>query len=215
MGDNKIKDAGAIGTIKTKIKTIDLTNNPLEGDLDFIFQFNSSLEILRLNNVQGFDVKKHMRQPYFVYEFNNVSDVFTWMKKDHSPLAIVLDEYGVMSGIVTLEDIIEEIVGEIDDEYDVVEVLIKKQDENTYLVDGSVDIDQVNDELNVDIESDEFESIGGLVLGLCGSARPRLHQEVTYENVTMTIEKITKNRIATLKIVVHEKEDEESEEKHD
>ena len=115
-----------------------------------------------------FDVKEFMRDTFVVYEFNHVSDVFEAMRKEHVSLAIVLDEYGVMSGIVTLEDIVEEIVGEIDDEYDELEdSSIIELENGQYLIDGSLNIDEVNETCGTTFSSEDFESIGGLVLGQC------------------------------------------------
>ena len=95
---------------------------------------------------EHFQVKDYMRDAYFVYEFNHISDVFASMRKEHVSLSVVLDEYGVMAGIVTLEDIVEEIVGEIDDEYDDNSEEVKKISKNVYLVDGSLNIDEVRSE---------------------------------------------------------------------
>ena len=106
-----------------------------------------------------------MRETFVVYEFNQVNDVFASMRKEHATLAIVLDEYGVLSGIVSFEDIVEEIVGEIDDEYDDASDDIVKINDHEYLVDGSLNLNEVNDEIDTHFESDDFESIGCFVLG--------------------------------------------------
>lgn len=152
-----------------------------------------------------FDVKDYAREPFVVYEFNHISDVFERMRSNKkSSLAIVLDEYGVMSGIVTIEDMIEEIVGEIDDEYDEEEDNIKMIGENTFLIDGSVSYNEINDALGTHFASDDFESIGGLVLGELGE--PELHRELKIGRATLSIEKIHKNRIEQLKMVLEEPE---------
>jgi putative hemolysin len=163
-----------------------------------------------------FDVKEFMRETFYVYEFNHVSDVFESMRKEHISLAIVLDEYGVMSGIVTLEDIVEEIVGEIDDEYDEVETSIIDLGNHQYLIDGSLNIDEVNEECHTSFESEDFESIGGLVLGECNGT-PELNQVLKIDNALLTIKQIDKNRIVQLQLELLNSEDEESdsEEKHD
>jgi len=161
-----------------------------------------------------FDIKNYMHEAFVVYEFNNVSDVFESMRKEHVSLAIVLDEYGVMSGIVTLEDIVEEIVGEIDDEYDEVDESIQKLSECLYLMDGSVDIDDVNEVCQTHFDSDDFESIGGLVLGECNGS-PELNQVIKMNNVLFTIKEIDKNRIVQLQLELMPEEQEEDEEKHD
>lgn len=152
---------------------------------------------------EQFDIKNYMREPYFVYEFNQISDVFESMRKDHVTLAVVLDEYGVMSGIVSLEDIVEEIVGEIDDEYDQEDDDVVALADNQFLLDGSLDIDEVNEECGTSFESEEFESIGGLVLGAVGGV-PKINQKVVIDNGLFVIEKIEKNRIETLRLTVME-----------
>ena len=163
---------------------------------------------------EHFDVKKYMRETFVVYEFNQVNDVFASMRKEHATLAIVLDEYGVMSGIVTFEDIVEEIVGEIDDEYDDTSDDIVKINDHEYLVDGSLNLNEVNDEIDTHFESEDFESIGGLVLGEF-SGVPKIKDKIEFPGVTIIIEKMHKNRIGLLRLIIHEmKEEEEGEEKH-
>ena len=163
---------------------------------------------------EHFDVKKYMRETFVVYEFNQVNDVFASMRKEHATLAIVLDEYGVMSGIVTFEDIVEEIVGEIDDEYDDTSDDIVKINDHEYLVDGSLNLNEVNDEIDTHFESEDFESIGGLVLGEF-SGVPKIKDKIEFPGVTIIIEKMHKNRIELLRLIIHEmKEEEEGEEKH-
>ena len=138
------------------------------------------------------------------------------MRKDHASIAVVLDEYGVMSGLVALEDIVEEIVGEIDDEYDDdVETSIIDLGDDKYLVDGSVNIDEVNETCETSFESEEFESIGGLVLGECNGV-PEENQVLKIENTLLTIKEIDRNRIVSLEIqILDEEDDEDDEEKHD
>ena len=159
-----------------------------------------------------FNVTDYMRDAYIVYEFNHVSDVFASMRNARVSMAVVLDEYGVMSGLVTFEDIIEEIVGNIDDEYDKEEEeLIKQIVERTYLVDGTMSFNEINDEIGTHFESEEFESIGGMVLGACNGV-PALHHKLILDEVEIEVEKIHKNRIALLKLTMPKERIEEDEE---
>lgn len=159
-----------------------------------------------------FNVTDYMRDAYIVYEFNHVSDVFASMRNARVSMAVVLDEYGVMSGLVTFEDIIEEIVGNIDDEYDKEEEeLIKQIGERTYLVDGTMSFNEINDEIGTHFESEEFESIGGMVLGACNGV-PALHHKLILDEVEIEVEKIHKNRIALLKLTMPKERIEEDEE---
>lgn len=153
-----------------------------------------------------FNVNDFTRECFYVYEFNRVSDVFETMRKDHISFAVVLDEYGVMSGIVTLEDIVEEIVGEIDDEYDEEENSIIDLGHREFLIDGSLNIDEVNEECQTHFESEDFESIGGLVLGQCHGS-PEIHKTLKIDGTLLTIEKIDKNRIVQLKLTLIDEED--------
>lgn len=182
-----------------------------EDNDDIIGVLNVKDLLLVAIDKEHFNVKDYAREAFVVYEFNHISDVFERMRSNKkSSLAIVLDEYGVMSGIVTIEDMIEEIVGDIDDEYDIEEETIKKIADNTYLIDGSVSFNEINDTLGTHFESDDFESIGGLVLGEIGE--PELHRELKIGRATLSIEKIHKNRIEQLKMIFDESEKEDDEE---
>lgn len=168
---------------------------------DIIGVLNVKDLVLATIDRNHFNVLDYAREPFVVYEFNHISDVFERMRSNKkSSLAVVLDEYGIMSGIVTIEDMIEEIVGDIDDEYDVEEDTIKQIGENTFLIDGSVSFNEINDVLGTHFESDDFESIGGLVLGQLGE--PELGRELKIGRATLSIEKIHKNRIEQLKMIL-------------
>lgn len=122
-------------------------------------------DLLLIENTDNFSIRDIMREPYFTYEHKNTSDLFLEMKKSSISLAIVLDEYGVTAGLITLEDLIEEIVGEIRDEYDTDEIDdITRLSDREYLVLGSANLEDVSDELNLNLESDDYDTIGGYCL---------------------------------------------------
>ncbi len=151
---------------------------------------------------ENFDISKYMRKPYFTFEFKKISTLFKEMKKNRTHIAIVLDEYGGTAGIVTIEDLIEEIVGEIQDEYDEHEIEeIKVISENEYMVEGSTKINLVNDMLNTNIESDNFDSIGGFIIGELGRL-PKSDEVIEFNGVKFKVEVIDKNRIKSIRVSI-------------
>jgi len=121
------------------------------------------------------------------------------MKKSRNHMAVVLDEYGGTVGIVTIEDLLEEIVGEIEDKYDELEEEIEVVKEDEYIVDGRIRLDDLSDLIGVKMESEEFDSIGGFVIGQLGRI-PEPKEEVSYENMRFVVEEIDKNRIKKVRI---------------
>ena len=153
------------------------------------------------------DIRKIMRRPYFVPEYKNVNDLFLELQKTRNHFSILIDEYGGFSGIVTMEDLIEEIMGEIEDEYDHDEPEIKRVDKNVYYVKGSVPIKDLNSrlDLKLDEDLDHYDSLGGFLIYLLGHI-PEEGEEKTviYENIEFKIEKIKKRKIENIKITILE-----------
>lgn len=149
----------------------------------------------------NFSIKNYLRKPFYTFEFKKISDVFKEMKKKWVHMAIVLDEYGGTAGIVTIEDLIEEIVGDIQDEYDELEDEIKVVTENEFIIDGSVRIATVNEILGTNIETEDFDSIGGFIIGELGRL-PRNGEVIQYRNFKMVVESVEKNRIQKIRIFV-------------
>ncbi len=147
----------------------------------------------------GFDARQHLREAYFTYEFKRTSELFKEMRKARVPIAIVLDEYGGTAGIVTIEDLVEEIVGEIEDEYDEDKEDIQVIREDEYIVNGSVRIDDINEMLGTHIESEDFDSIGGFVTGQLGRL-PQDGEVIVYNGTKIIVQEVNKNRIEKLKI---------------
>jgi putative hemolysin len=148
---------------------------------------------------EAFSLERYMRDPYYTFEFKKITDLFRDMKKDKNHMAVVLDEYGGTVGIVTIEDLIEEIVGDISDEYDEDESEIDVIKEDEYLVSGSIRLDEINDLIGTAIESEEFDSVGGFIIGQLGRF-PETSEEIEYDSIKFRIEDIDKNRIKKVRI---------------
>ncbi|MCP4583508.1 MAG: HlyC/CorC family transporter [candidate division Zixibacteria bacterium] len=134
------------------------------------------------------------RPPFFVPETKNVSELLKEMRKQKVHLAIVVDEYGGTAGLVTLEDILEEIVGEIEDEYDLDDPIIKKIDETHFTVKGSLPISELNEELDLALPEDKFETVGGVIYDIVGGL-PDQGVTVDYQCLKFTAIKIIGQRI--------------------
>jgi CBS domain containing-hemolysin-like protein len=146
----------------------------------------------------GFSIKKIMRKPYFVYEHKNISELFKEMQLNSQSVAIVLDEYGSTAGMITTEDLLEEIVGDIRDEYDddEKEPLVKLS-ENVYRVAASYKIDDLNDELSLSLESDDNDSVGGYIIEKLDRF-PVRGDRLDTEKVEFVVEKAEPNRVVSI-----------------
>ena len=149
---------------------------------------------------EEFSIEKHMRVPYFTYEFKSTVDLFADMRLKRVPIAILLDEYGGTAGLVTIEDLVEEIVGDIDDEYDDDTDKIEVIKEDEFIVDGDTKISMVNEMIGLNIESEDFDSIGGFVTGIHGRL-PKTGETINYNDTKFIIQNTSKNRIVKLKII--------------
>ena len=211
-----------IMTPRTDVFMIDITDPPEEyvdqlmklrytrmpvcnGGADDIIGILHIKDYLIKAREEGFDkvdIRGILRQPYFVPETKKIDTLFFELQKEKQHIAILIDEYGGFSGIVTMEDIIEEIVGDIDDEYDEEEESIEKLDEDDYLVDGNTDLDDLNEALGTDLESDRSETIGGYLIDMIGEI-PRdgyVNQAVSFERYTFTILSVRERRIEKVRL---------------
>lgn len=155
--------------------------------------------IFKSNENSVFDIHDYMREPYFTFEFKKITELFQELRAKHIPMAIVLDEYGGTAGIVTMEDLIEEIVGDIRDEYDDHEKDIEVIKEDEYIVEGSTRIDELNEMIGINIESEDFDTIGGFIVGEFGYI-PEVDETIEYDGIKFVVEEVDRNRIEKLRI---------------
>lgn len=140
-----------------------------------------------------------VRSPYFIPETKKISEVLKDLRGNKSHIAIVIDEYGGTAGILTLEDIIEEIIGEVMDEYDADEKLIVEHEDGSVSVSAKLDVEELEDYLDVELPDGKFESVGGFVISLLGKV-PSVDEKAVYNNIEMVVEAANDRRIDKLRV---------------
>ena len=172
-------------------------------------------DLLLYDKNEEFVIDRFLRKPHFTYETKSISDLLVEMKDSTFNIAIVLDEYGDMAGLITLEDILEEIVGEIHDEYDEKEdELVQKISDREYIIEGSMHLDDVNDHLNTELDSEDYDSLGGFIIEHLDRLPVAGDEVVTDDGIRLVVEKLDKNRIEKVHVYLPEnlhKSNEESE----
>ena len=144
-------------------------------------------------------VRSIVRAPYFIPETKKISEVLKDLRDNKSHLAIVIDEYGGTAGILTLEDIIEEIIGDVMDEYDADQKLIIEHEDGSITVNARLDVEELEDYLNVELPEGKFESVGGFVISLLGKV-PSINEQLTFDNLQMVIEAASSRKIERIRI---------------
>ena len=170
-------------------------------------------DLLLYDSSKEFHIRDILREAYFTYEYKSISELLVEMRQASLNIAIVLDEYGETAGLITLEDILEEIVGEIHDEYDEnEEEYVKEVGEREYLVEGSLNLDDLTDRLDLDLSSEEYDSLGGFIIERLDRLPEAGDEITTDEGIRMVVEKLDKNRIERVHLYLPEKEETEEEE---
>lgn len=142
-----------------------------------------------------FKLRDYLREPYYTYEFKKTTELMVELRKTMNSVAIVLDEYGATAGLITLEDMLEEIVGEIRDEYDADEEdSIRKINPKEYVIEGAMKLDDLDDQLGLDLRSEDYDSVGGYIIGLLDHL-PQAGEEVTSGNLRFVVDTVERNRI--------------------
>ncbi len=206
-----------IMTPRTDVFSIDI-NDPPEEYIDELMELrysripvydDDSDNIIGILNIKDYlikaradgfdhvDIKPILREPYFVPETKNIDSLFVELQKTKQHIAILIDEYGGFCGIVTMEDIIEEVMGDIVDEYDEVEQEITKIGHKMYIVEGSTDLDDLDEALGINLKSDDSETIGGFIIDMLGEIPDDddIGKELLYENYVLSIKSVKDKRI--------------------
>lgn len=180
-----------------------------ENDNDNIIGLVNIKDLIGLDNTDDFKIRDVLREAYYTYEFKKTADLLMEMRDSTMNVAFVLNEYGATVGMITMEDLLEEIVGEIRDEYDEDEAeLIQEIDDNVYLVEGSLKLDDINDAINTSFDSEDYDSIGGLIIESLDRL-PEDKESVTLEDGTvLQVEEISQNRITKVLITLPTNDDE-------
>lgn len=166
-------------------------------------------DLLLYDKDTEFVIDNFLRKPHFTYERKSISDLLVEMKDSTFNIAIVLDEYGDMAGLITLEDILEEIVGEIHDEYDEKEdELVQKISDREYIIEGSMHLDDVNDHLDTELDSEDYDSLGGFIIEHLDRLPVAGDEVITEDGIRLIVEKLDKNRIEKVHVYLPEKDPE-------
>lgn len=229
--------ASEVMTPRTEVFCIDI-HDPLEEYMDDLMELhytripvyeNTVDNIIGILHIKDFMVAAHqhnfdfakvdlqsiLRKPYFVLESKNIDELFKELQRMHQHIAILVDEYGGFSGVVTIEDLIEEIMGEIEDEYDEIpEPEIQKIDEHTYILDGFMTLNDLNEELSLDVENEDHDTLSGFLMDLHGTIIADGEQaSIDWKNLHFDILVVEDKHIDKVKLTIlpenHIKDEEE------
>ncbi len=175
------------------------------GSIDNIVGILHVKDLLSCWSEDHLDLKDIVRTPYFIPETKKISHLLKELRDKKSHMAIVIDEYGGTAGLVTIEDIIEEIIGEIHDEHDNEDTLMVATDEGDLLVDARLEIEKLVEHFNLDVPKGNFESVGGFIISLLGRV-PQPHETITHAPLEMTIESADARKIRKVRVRVRKEE---------
>lgn len=183
-----------------------------EETTDHVIGIINIKDVLLAERHQEFCIRDYLREPYYTYEYMKTADLMVELRKTQNNIAIVLDEYGATAGLITLEDMLEEIVGEIRDEYDEDEEdFIRRLGPSEYVVEASMHLDDLNDLLGLSLESEDYDSIGGFMIGMLDHL-PEQGEEVIFQNLRLVADQVDGNRIDKVHIYLTEEPKEQPEE---
>lgn len=199
-----VSDTATYQEIREIFRAEKYTRLPVyQNDRDNVTGILNIKDFFFCDDTDDFNVTDVMYEPYFTYEYKKTSELLLEMQKNSVSIAIVLDEYGAAVGMISLEDLLEEIVGEIRDEYDEDEKdLIQPLSSQEYLIEGAVKLDDVNDALGLGLSSEEYDSIGGLIIEMLDHLPTERETVTTKEGIVLTVDKMDKNRIEQVRLLL-------------
>lgn len=194
--------------LKTKYTRIPVYEEDIDNIVGMLYIKDFLKEAVK-KGYKNVDLRSILKKPYLVPESKIIKDLFRELQQSKKQIAVLIDEYGGFAGIVTMEDLVEEVMGDIEDEYDLISVKVKKLDDSTYLIDGMVTIDELNDKLDLDLYSENYETISGYLIDHIGSI-PQENDERTIEidNLVFKLESVKNKRIDKVKLYIGIKEEE-------
>lgn len=171
-----------------------------QDSIDNVIGIINIKDLILYRSGENFNIRDYLRDAFYTYEYKKLSELMAEMRKDSVNITIVLDEYGAAVGLITIEDLLEEIVGEIRDEYDYDEVdAFTEVAPGEYIVDGQIKLDDVNDMLGLSLASEDYDSLGGYIIGFLDRL-PATGDKVETDKVTLVVDSMDKNRIDKIHI---------------
>lgn len=173
-----------------------------EGTIDNIVGLVYAKDLLKYRGAESaaIDLKRIMRPPYFIPETKNLEELLHEFKRKRVHIAIVMDEYGGTSGLVTIEDLLEQIVGDIRDEYDVEEELLVEEADGSVTVDARLPIEELEEHFGIEVEREKFDSVGGLIFHLIGRI-PAVGEEIESDTLRLTVLEADERKIRKVRIL--------------
>lgn len=163
------------------------------------------LLLYNYNDKKEFHVRDILREAYFTYEYKSISELLVEMRQASINIAIVLDEYGETAGLITLEDLLEEIVGEIHDEYDEnEEEFVRQINDREYIIEGSMNLDDFNDSLGLNLSSEDYDSLGGFIIEHLDRLPEQGDELTTDDGIRLVVEALQKNRVESVHLYIPE-----------
>ncbi|MDF2541824.1 MAG: hypothetical protein K0S47_1542 [Herbinix sp.] len=204
IGDPKEEYLEAL--MKTKYSRIPVYEDDIDNIIGILFMKDFLKEAIK-KGYKNVDIRTIMKKPYLVPESKNIEDLFRELQQSKKQIAVLIDEYGGFAGIVTIEDLVEQIMGDIEDEYDLVSIKIKKVDDTTYLIDGMVTLDELNNKLDLDLYSENFETISGFLIDKIGTIpQEKDDRTIEIDNLVFKLESVKNKRIDKVKLYVGKEE---------